>query len=942
MIPSLWIIFTSLISTLVTALSPHPKLILISFDGFRYDLLNATMCPNIFKWAVRSSWFANGSRSQYVTYTAPNHMSIVTGLHEEDHGIVSNYFWDTDTGKFFDYFNSTKRQGVVNESLDISWYLGEPVWLTNEKSDSTRRSATFYWPNGEAPFPSPPHRPSIHRQWKDFRNLTEWMTDVDAIIDLFTNEEDPVNFVAWYVAEPDHTLHLNGFYNGELRKKIHQLDQLFGYFVAKLHDSGLEDVVNVILTADHGHAEIEGAENVMCVRDYITSEGYDLGDHMIYPHNESIALEIYRNLTDAVKKHGYKVNIFLKENIPKHLFYSNSSRIGRIVIEPEVGWAASLSCKTNKLLETYSSGNVKFNSSTHGMDPDRKEMRAFLVVGGPSIIPGKREWITFFVLIIPSICVVVLFMIYACKHTILTENQGWAWSQKGYRPLLMNTVDIERSGSSNISAPLTRADINKEESILVRNQHIRYGDYGVLGPILEKYLKTTDSILQVGCGNSQLAAEMYDNGFRTIHSIDNNSSVIEEQRLRNKQRPELVFLEDDATSMSSGDESFSVVIDKGTLDALLPPDATVQQLESVRNMFAEVDRVLKIGGRYQIITLAQQHIVKFWIEYFSKTKLDSEASISIESSLQQGPRYRFFIVDDAKAKAIRSYAVFIVPLGREGEWIFSTEKGRRTLLEQAKKDELGPFASRFDPRENGGLIDFLSCGSVDVRVTQASGESAINGKWTVEDVVVDEQEYRRLLAVLGLGGGILASFLLRHFNKAVIDAIELDPDVVKVATQWFALPSRDSRMNVQVKDALDYLEEAPQKGDREKLDMLFVDLAGAVHESGLSCPPAVFLTDPVLRNMKNSLGANGVVALNLVTRDADVAERARRSISAHFPALFHIHSEEDVNEVLLACSSVPPSFDPLKFSKSMRKDLPWLNDLAPLVGRITRVTSFRD
>ncbi|EYC26800.1 hypothetical protein Y032_0010g971 [Ancylostoma ceylanicum] len=553
-----------------------------------------------------------------------------------------------------------------------------------------------------------------------------------------------------------------------------------------------------------------------------------------------------------------------------------------------------------------------------------------------------------------------------------------------------------------------------------------------------------------------LTFEMYDNGFRTIHSIDNNSSVIEEQRLRNKQRPELVFLEDDATSMSSGDESFSVVIDKGTLDALLPPDATVQQLESVRNMFAEVDRVLKIGGRYQIITLAQQHIVKFWIEYFSKThkaskcneysngekfrylqsvlvifyffqlryfgaliacfspielcrsscdrverfhdqnelesaiiaeqelsqfvhlcsrKLDSEASISIESSLQQGPRYRFFIVDDAKAKAIRSYAVFIVPLGREGEWIFSTEKGRRTLLEQAKKDrlavvtlsrtqsysslkdvqdELGPFASRFDPRENGGLIDFLSCGSVDVRVTQASGESAINGKWTVEDVVVDEQEYRRLvflsssnivqseaplktvkgkktvnlevlscdhhslmlsglsllpqnpfgdpskthikLAVLGLGGGILASFLLRHFNKAVIDAIELDPDVVKVATQWFALPSRDSRMNVQVKDALDYLEEAPQKGDREKLDMLFVDLAGAVHESGLSCPPAVFLTDPVLRNMKNSLGANGVVALNLVTRDADVAERARRSISAHFPALFHIHSEEDVNE----------------------------------------------
>ncbi|KHJ77655.1 hypothetical protein OESDEN_22725 [Oesophagostomum dentatum] len=83
----------------VAALSTHPKLILISFDGFRYDLLNATMCPNIFKWAARSTWFVNGVRSQYITVTAPNHMSIVTGLREEEHGIVANSFWDTSTGK---------------------------------------------------------------------------------------------------------------------------------------------------------------------------------------------------------------------------------------------------------------------------------------------------------------------------------------------------------------------------------------------------------------------------------------------------------------------------------------------------------------------------------------------------------------------------------------------------------------------------------------------------------------------------------------------------------------------------------------------------------------------------------------------------------------------------------------------------------------------------
>ncbi|KHJ80673.1 hypothetical protein OESDEN_19649 [Oesophagostomum dentatum] len=77
-------------------------------------------------------------------------------------------------------------------------------------------------------------------------------------------------------------------------------------------------------------------------------------------------------------------------------------------------------------------------------------------------------------------------------------------------------------------------------------------------------------------------------------------------------------------------------------------------------------------------------------------------------------------------------------------------------------------------------------------------------------------------------------------------------------------------MNVRVMDALDYLQEAAEKADQEKLDMI---------------------------NMKNALNVNGVLALNLVTRDEEVANGARRSVSAHFPALFHICSDEDVNEV---------------------------------------------
>ncbi|KAK5983618.1 hypothetical protein GCK32_004167 [Trichostrongylus colubriformis] len=1119
----IWIICSFVIwSPLASAkLSPHPKLLLISFDGFRYDLLNATWTPNIYKWANRSSWFVNGVRSQYVTYTAPNHMSIVTGLHEPDHGIVSNYFYDPATGKVFDYFNSTQEAGVVNASLDMSWYKGDPIWLTNERSDSSRRSVSFYWPNGEAPFPQEPHKPSLYRAWKDYRNLTQWMGDVDDIVNLFTDDKDPINFLAWYIAEPDHTLHKNGFYNGALRPMIHQLDELFGYLVAKLHDSGLESELNVILTADHGHAEIQGAKNVMCLREYITSEGYVLGDHMMYPESEELAFELYHNLSTAARTMGYKVKIYLKENIPDKFFYKNSTRIGRIVIEPEVGWAASFSksCTRKKLLETYGPGKIKFNSSSHGMDPDRWEMRAMLAMGGPSFIPGKKitdipnnidlhslmcyllaieaapnnagmsvvsqailvkttglphvdtsfsESLAFTFLIIPSACIVVLFMVYICRNTVLSDNPKWMWTRGQYRPLHMDIFDAERLFSMSLlpksTVEFTDPKFWKNFFATRKTPFEWYGDYTVLGAVLEKYLKMSDNILQIGCGNSQLAAQMYDNGFRNVHSIDTDSAVIEEQRHRNRERSELTFSKDDATSMSFGDEEFSVIVDKGTLDALLPPEATEQQLDCVHRMFHEVQRILKVAGRYLIITLAQHHIVNCFMEHFLTTgqfllrvheiensasgfpmpvfvfvatklrnvmnmsmpielwragsdrfekfvdlhdvlsviaseqefnqfvhmcsrvkdilsnsdykrynavtattviltvgctlrtllnigvvnskppimrrtdvriKLDHEASITIESQNVSGPRYCFHIVDDPNVKTFNSYAVFVIPLGREGEWIFSTEKGRKTLRQQAEK------------------IDFLSTGSVDVRVTKASGESSVNGKWTVEDIVVDGQEYRRLIflsssnivqseallkskkggkkavdlehmtcdhhtlmlsglallsqnplsdpaaaqlkvAVLGLGGGLLASFLLRHLPKATIEGVELDRDVVTVAIQWFALPHNDPRMRVKVVNALDYLEETSTRS---------------------------------------------VIAMNLVTRDEEVARKAKRSMASHFPTLYSISSDEDVNEVLLARVTPNEKFNPVEFARSLRKDIRWVHALEPVIARITPVPS---
>ena len=68
--------------------------------------------------------------------------------------------------------------------------------------------------------------------------------------------------------------------------------------------------------------------------------------------------------------------------------------------------------------------------------------------------------------------------------------------------------------------------------------------------------------------------------------------------------------------MSYGDGEYSVVLDKGTLDAIMT-DGGEQTTSTVNRMFREIGRVLKIGGRYVCVSLAQDHILRKVVQYFA-------------------------------------------------------------------------------------------------------------------------------------------------------------------------------------------------------------------------------------------------------------------------------------------------------------------------------------
>jgi len=110
-------------------------------------------------------------------------------------------------------------------------------------------------------------------------------------------------------------------------------------------------------------------------------------------------------------------------------------------------------------------------------------------------------------------------------------------------------------------------------------------------------------VLVVGCGNSDLTEAMYDEGFTDILSIDYSEVVIDRMRkLVSSKKPDVKFDVADVREMKYADGAYDVIVDKGTLDAVLCGNDSIK---NAMMMLAECSRCLKKGGFLFVVTYGQ-------------------------------------------------------------------------------------------------------------------------------------------------------------------------------------------------------------------------------------------------------------------------------------------------------------------------------------------------
>ncbi len=118
-------------------------------------------------------------------------------------------------------------------------------------------------------------------------------------------------------------------------------------------------------------------------------------------------------------------------------------------------------------------------------------------------------------------------------------------------------------------------------------------------------------------------------------------------------------------------------------------------------------------------------------------------------------------------------------------------------------------------------------------------------------------QHERVLLV-GMGGGAMVHFLKHHDPDVKLDAVEIDPAVVKIADEYFDIRSGDN-VNVVTADGFEFLAKAEAKYDVIYMDA-FLKPSDDTDDTGV---PVRLKTLAFYKEMQERLVEDGLVVFNI-------------------------------------------------------------------------------
>lgn len=335
-----------------------PHVILVSLDGTRpVDVTEADLgSVAAFR---KSGATATSMVPVSPSNTFPSHVSMITGVAPERHGLVNNRFIDPARGSF--------------EKQDIpAWIEVEPLWSWLAGHGIV--SASYYWVGSEGPWP-PTGRGALH--WKPFSAATgerEKVEQILAWLDLESPDAHPRFISSWFHGA-DHAGHHEGPGTQAARESLRAQDAAIAQLIEGLEARGAFAYTTLIFVSDHGMVTADRTLNLGSVLKGIGANAQTMGIGgfaSVYLKDGDDRAERARRAVEAVRAQGLEAHV--REQAPAD-WRVDHVRFGDVVVRAPVGTA---------IVYPFLS-LVGF----HGYDPDEASMRSIFMARGRGAVAGR-------------------------------------------------------------------------------------------------------------------------------------------------------------------------------------------------------------------------------------------------------------------------------------------------------------------------------------------------------------------------------------------------------------------------------------------------------------------------------------------------------------------------------------------------------------------------
>ena len=277
------------------------RFLLVGFDGLRPEMVSETSMPNLHRHASQGVAFAS-HRCVFPSETYVNLLSLVTGSAPSRHGLIANYYHDSNVdprerfeGSSVERIEKAQRvyDGKLFDALSLGEILGRAgrrmaVISTNtpgsvrlkhhQVHDYPHLSLSCHTP--QTSYPRAEVDAIVERLGTPSRKVypdregLSYATDV--FLDHLCADELPDLTILWY-GEPDNSYHVFGIGAPESREALAHADAQFGRILDWWRSSDAHESLQIIAVSDHAHIT---QKTRIDMQDELRRAGFEVGEHL--------------------------------------------------------------------------------------------------------------------------------------------------------------------------------------------------------------------------------------------------------------------------------------------------------------------------------------------------------------------------------------------------------------------------------------------------------------------------------------------------------------------------------------------------------------------------------------------------------------------------------------------------------------------------------------